>query len=48
MRYKLNNQIFVQFNDRSRNIFLLARYFNLGITDNLSNFITVNLSEMKN
>ena len=48
MRYKLNNQIFVQFNDHSGNIFFLARHFNLGITDNLSDFITVNLSEMKN
>ena len=38
--YKLSNQIFVQFNDLSGNISLLARLFNVEITDNLFNFIT--------
>ena len=41
------NQIFVQFNDLSRNIFLLARLFNVEITDNLFNFITASFFEMK-
>ena len=45
--YKLSNQIFVQFNDLSGNISLLARLFNVEFTDNLFNFITSSFSEMK-
>ena len=45
--YKLSNQTFVQFNDLSGNIFLLARLFNVEITDNLFNFITASSSELK-
>ena len=43
----LGNQIFVQFNDISGNIFLLARFFNAEITDNLFSLITASFSEMK-
>ena len=46
MSYKLSNQIFIQFNDLSGNIFLLARLFNVEITDDLFNFITASFSEM--
>ena len=40
-------QVFVQFNDLSGNIFLLARLFNVEITDNLFNFNSASFPEMK-
>ena len=45
--YKLSNDIFVQFNDLSGNIFLLARLFNVEIADNLFNSLQLFFSEMK-
>ena len=45
--YKRSNQIFVQFNDLSGNIFLFPILFNVEITDNLSKFATASFSEMK-
>ena len=45
--YKRSNQIFVQFNGLSGDIFLLARILDVEITDNLFNFITPSFSETK-
>ena len=46
-RYKIINQIFVQLNGLSGNIFLLTWLFNVKITNNLFNFITASFLKRK-